>query len=160
MTNALKSKFEEKAAAIEAAVAGISEEDASRRPKEGEWSVRDVLCHLQGDAEHGFRDDLERFLKEDMPELDLSPGELYWTPEREKHSLQELAKATANQYRAIGDLMADLTPEQLERTGRIGFLKQVRGSDEIKLSEWVTVIAEYHLNQHISQLQALAAGSA
>jgi len=153
---ALKDKFDEKAATIEAAVAGISEEQATKRPAETEWNVRDVLCHLSGDATRGFRDDLQRFLDEDKPELGISPGELYWTPEREKMSLQDLAKSTAAQYRKIGELVAGLTPEQLERPARIGFLKQVRGSDEIKMGEWISIIVEYHLNQHIGQLQALA----
>jgi hypothetical protein len=36
-------------------------------------------------------------------------------------------------------------------------LKQARGNDEIKLGEWISLIVEYHLNQHIGQLQALCA---
>jgi hypothetical protein len=156
VTNAsLQSKFDEKAATIESAVAGVSEEQASKRPADGEWCVRDVLCHLSGDAEHSFRSDLDRFLKEDMPSLDVSPGDLYWTPAREKAPTQELAKSVAQQYRDIGTLVAGLTPEQLARPGRIAFLKQARGSDEIKLAEWINLIVEYHLNQHIGQLQTL-----
>lgn len=153
---ALKDKFDEKAATIESAVVGLSEEQATKAPDEGEWSARDVLCHLSGDARIGFRDDLKRILDEDKPELGVSPGELYWTPEREKMSLKDLAKSTADQYRQIGDLVANLTPEQLDRPARIAFLKDVRGSDEIKMGEWISIIVEYHLNQHISQLQALS----
>ena len=156
MNATLKDKFDEKASAIESTVAGISDEKASRRPAEGEWSVRDVLCHLSGDAQHTFRDDLNRFLKEDMPELGVVPGEVYTSPERESASIQELARSVAQQYRDIGTFVGGLTDEQLARPARIAFLKQVRGSDEIKLSEWISVIAEYHLSQHISQLQALA----
>ncbi len=156
VTNAaLKDKFDEKATAIESMVSGISEEQANRRPADGEWCVRDVLCHLSGDAEHSFRDDLGRFLEEDMPALDLSPGSLYWTSEREGASVQDLAKAVAQQYRDIGVLVGGLTDEQLSRPGRIAFLKEVRGSDEIKLGEWIAVISEYHLNQHLGQLKAL-----
>jgi uncharacterized damage-inducible protein DinB len=153
---ALKDKFDEKASTIESAVAGLSEEQSSKRPAEGEWSARDVLCHLSGDAEHGFRDDLKRILAEDKPALEITPGDLYWTPEREKMSLKELAKSTADQYRQIGDLVGGLTPEQLARPARIGFLKEVRGSDEVKLGEWISIIVEYHMNAHIGQLQALA----
>lgn len=151
----LKDKFDEKASSIEAAVSGISEDQASKRPAEGEWSLRDVLCHLSGDAEHSFREDLNRFLTEDMPSIDITPGELYWTPERKNLPLPELAKSVARQYSDIGTLVAGLTPEQLARPGRIAFLKQFRGTDEIKLGEWIGVISEFHLNDHISQLQAL-----
>lgn len=151
----LQDKFDEKASRIEAAVQGVSEEQAARRPAEGEWSMRDVLCHLSGDATSSFHDDLHRFLNEDVPEFGLTPGELYWTPDREKQSLSDLAKSTAGEYRKIGQFVSSLTPEQLDRVGRIGFLKQVRGSDEIKLGEWISVISEYHLNQHLGQLEAL-----
>jgi hypothetical protein len=151
----LKDKFEEKASRIEASIEGVSDEKAAKRPSEGEWSMRDVLCHLSGDASGGFHDDLHRFLNEEVPEFGLTPGELYWTPEREKQSLSELGKSTAAQYRKIGEFVATLTPQQLDRVGRIGFLKEFRGSDEIKLGEWITVISELHLNQHLDQLEAL-----
>ncbi len=153
----LKDKFDEKASEIESTVSGISGEKASRRPTADEWSVRDVLCHLSGDAEHSFRDDLNRILDEDKPELDVSPGELYWTSAREKASVQELARSVAEQYRQIGTLVAGLSAEQLDRPARIAFLKQARGNDEIKLAEWIGLIADYHLGQHIGQLRALCA---
>src|ERR1700730_9560808 len=147
----LKDKFDEKASEIESTVAGISLEKASSRPAAGEWSVRDVLCHLSGDAEHSFRDDLNRILDEDKPELDLTPGDLYWTPAREKASAQELAQSVAVQYREIGTLVAGLSAEQLDRSARIAFLKQARGNDEIRLAEWIGLMADYHLSQHIGQ---------
>jgi hypothetical protein len=156
MNATLKDKFDEKASEIESTVSGVSDEKASRRPAEGEWSVRDVLCHLSGDAQHTFRDDLNRFLEEDMPVLGVTPGELYSTPDRESASIQELARSVAAQYRDIGTFVSGLTEEQLARPARIAFLKEVRGNDEIKLSEWISLMAEYHLSQHISQLQALA----
>ena len=153
---ALKNKFDEKVAAIESAVSGISDEKAAKRPAEGEWSVRDTLCHLSGDAEQSFKDDLNRFLNEDLPQLGVTPGEVYSTPERDSAPIQELARSVAQQYRDIGTFVSTLTDEQLARPGKIAFLKEVRGSDEIKLSEWISVISEYHLNSHIAQLQALA----
>ena len=55
MNAPLKNKFEEKALAMESIVADISEEKAAKRPAEGEWSARDVFCHLSGDAEHTFK---------------------------------------------------------------------------------------------------------
>jgi len=151
----LKNKFDEKASAMESIVAGVSEEKAAKRPADGEWSARDVFCHLSGDAEHTFRDDLNRFLTEDVPALDVTPGELFWTADRESATIQELARAVAAQYREIGNFVSGLTDEQLARPARIAFLKEVRGNDEIKLSEWISLIVEYHLGQHLGQLQAL-----
>jgi hypothetical protein len=153
----LKDKFDEKASAMESIVSGVSDEKAAKRPAEGEWCVREVLYHLSVDAQHTFRDDLNRFLKENMPELGVTPGEVYLSPERENASIQELARSVAKQYRDIGAFVGGLTEEQLNRPARIAFLKQVRGSDEIKLGEWIGLIVEYHLTQHLGQLQALCA---
>ena len=54
-------------------------------------------------------------------------------------------------------VLISLTEEQLARPARIAFLKQARGNDEIKLGEWIALIVDYHLTQHIGQLQQLCA---
>jgi hypothetical protein len=144
----LKSQFDDKAAQIESAVDGVSEEKAKQQPQEGEWCAREVLYHLAGDADETFLDGINRFLNEDKPELPLTPGVVYASSEREKASLPELTSMVASQYRRLGDLLAGLDEAQLGRVARIGFLKQARGSDEVTLAEWVSLIANYHLNQH------------
>jgi hypothetical protein len=154
-SQSLKSLFDEKASQIEAVVAGMSEEHARQAPAAGEWCVREVLYHLSGDAGQTFYDDVRRFLEEDKPELPLTPGEVYTSPERESASLQELAASVADQYRKIGEFASGLSDEQLGRIARVGFLKQARGNDEVALSEWLSLTANYHLNLHIGQLQAL-----
>jgi hypothetical protein len=152
----LKSLFDDKAAQIESAVSGVSEEQAKRSPAAGEWCVREVLYHLSGDVDETFAQGIQRFINEDKPELPLTPGDVYTSPEREKATLQELAAAVAAQYRALGDYVAGLSNADLARIGRIGFLQQVRGSDEITLAKWATVIGNYHLNVHIEQIRNLA----
>jgi hypothetical protein len=152
----LKSLFDDKAAQIESAVSGVSEEQARKSPADGEWCVREVLYHLSGDVDQTFIEGIQRFIDEDKPELPLTPGDVYTSPEREKATLQELAAAVAAQYRALGDYVAGLSNADLARIGRIGFLQQVRGSDEITLAEWATVIGNYHLNVHIEQIRNLA----
>jgi hypothetical protein len=152
----LKSLFDDKAAQIESAVSGVSEEQAKRSPAAGEWCVREVLYHLSGDVDETFAQGIQRFINEDKPELPLTPGDVYTSPEREKATLQELAAAVAAQYRQLGEWAARLSEADLARIGRIGFLKDVRGSDEITLAEWATVIGNYHLNVHIEQIRNLA----
>lgn len=152
----LKTMFDEKASQIESAVSGVSEEKARQAPAAGEWCVREVLYHLSGDIDQTFVQGIQRFIKEDKPELPLTPGTVYTSPEREKAPLAELASSVAAQYRQLGDWVAGLGEADLARIGRIAFLQQVRGSDEITLAEWASVIGNYHLNQHIEQLRALA----
>lgn len=156
----LKSQLDERASQIESAVAGVSDKEARTRPAEGEWCVREVLYHLSGDAQETFLDGINRFINEDRPELPLTPGEVYASPEREQAPVRELAATVAQQYRELGELVAGLSDEQRARTGRIAFLKQARGHDEVTLAEWVSLIANYHLGQHIEQLRKLAASRA
>lgn len=151
----LKTLFDDRAAQIEAAVAGLSEERARQKPAEGEWCVREVLYHLAGDANETFLEGINRFLEEDKPELPLTPGDVYLSPEREAAGVGELASMVAGQYRELGEMVSRLDDGQLARIGRIGFLKQARGTDEVSLSEWVSLIANYHLDLHIGQLRAL-----
>jgi len=155
-SQSLRKMFDEKASQIEASVAGVSDEQAKKSPAEGEWCIREVLYHLSGDVDETFIEGIGRFISEDKPALDLTPGEVYVSPEREKASIEDLAKSVAAQYRQLGEWAAGLSDADLARIGRIGFLKEVRGSEEITLAEWATVIGNYHLNVHIEQIRSLA----
>jgi hypothetical protein len=155
-SQSLKSLLDDKAAQIEEAVSGVGEEKAKQSPAAGEWCVREVLYHLSGDVDETFAQGIARFINEDKPELDLTPGTVYISAEREKVPVAKLAASVAAQYRELGEYVAGLSEADLARIGRIGFLKQVRGNDEITLAEWASVIGNYHLNQHIEQLRALA----
>ena len=154
-SQSLKELFDEKADQIQQLASSLSEERAKQRPAGGEWCVREVLYHLSGDVDETFLDGINRFVNEDKPELPLTPGDLYLTPEREKAPVKQLAASVADQYRELGEYVAGLSDEALGRIGRIGFLKQARGNDELTLAEWVGLIANYHLNLHIDQLRAL-----
>lgn len=152
----LQSKFDDRANEIEAAVAGISDEKAQQKPAEGEWCVREVLVHLAGDADETFLDGIKRFKEESTPTLDLTPGTLSTSDEREKMSLSELAASVAKQYRDIGAFLGTLNEEQLGLPGKIGFLKQYTGSDDITLGNWATIMTDMHLVGHVQQLRDLA----
>jgi DinB superfamily len=69
----LKQQLDQKLQEIKQAVSGISEEKASKRPSEGEWSVNEVLSHLSG----GDGDDfgiLKRVTQEDTPVVEFEIG--------------------------------------------------------------------------------------
>ena len=63
-----------KGGSIESIVAGVSEEKAKAAPAAGEWCVREVLTHLSGDADETFLQGIKRFVDENTPTLDLTPG--------------------------------------------------------------------------------------
>lgn len=152
----LQEKFAEKAAAIESIVAGVNEEKAKQAPAAGEWCIREVLTHLSGDVEETFLQGIKRFKNENTPSLDLTPGTLSSSAEREKMPVRDLASSVAQQYREIGAFVGGLNDEQLNLPGKIGFLKQYTGSEDITLGNWATLMADMHLQQHVEQLRALA----
>ena len=47
---------------------GLNDISASRRPRDGEWSVKEVVCHLR-DANDVFHGRIQRMLTEDAPYL-------------------------------------------------------------------------------------------
>jgi len=150
----LKAQFNAKTDEIEKLVADLNEEQAAKAPADGEWCIREVLTHLSGDADETFHDGLKRFVLEDSPALGITPGQPY-TKGRENLPIQELSKDVVKQYRDIADWVGTLTPEQLDRTARIPFLKGTPLGETPTLQVWLGAMLSFHLPQHIEQLQKL-----
>jgi uncharacterized damage-inducible protein DinB len=155
-SQSLREKFAERAAAIESIVAGVSEDKAKAAPAAGEWCIREVLTHLSGDVDETFLQGIKRFTDESTPTLDLTPGTIYTSAEREKMPVKDLASSVAQQYREIGAFVGGLNEQQLNLPGKIGFLKQYTGTEDITLGSWATLMTDMHLQQHVDQLRALA----
>ncbi len=151
----LQAQMEQKVREIKDVVAGISDEQASRQPASGEWCVKEVLSHLTGSETASFRDGLNRFLEEDTPEMDLTPGQSYYGPQREQASVSELLSGVEQQYGEIGKFLAGLSEEQLARKAHIAFLKETPLGEYPTLAQWASAIMNFHLNEHINQLRNL-----
>lgn len=156
MSDALKAQFNAKTDEIERLVADLNEEAASKAPAEGEWCIREVLTHLAGDADQTFHDGFKRFVQEDTPDLGITPGQTY-AAGRENVPIQQLSKDVVKQYREIANWVGNLTPEQLSRTARIPFLKETPLGETPTLQIWLGAMLNFHLPQHIEQLQKLRA---
>src|SRR3970282_1781691 len=50
----LRAALEQKMKELGEALEGMSEDDAARRPADGEWSCKEMLSHLMGDEGEGF----------------------------------------------------------------------------------------------------------
>ena len=155
-SQSLQEKFAERAAALESIVGDISEAKAAKAPATGEWCVREVLTHLAGDVDETFLQGIRRFADENTPTLDLTPGTLSTSAERDKMPVKDLASSVAQQYREIGAFVGGLNDDQLNLPGKIGFLKQYTGSEDITLGRWAALMADMHLQDHVEQLRALA----
>src|SRR3972149_4260498 len=76
MGSALSEQMAQKVGEIKQAVAGISDEQASKPKGEEEWCVKEVLSHLCGDTDALSMYEFKRFLEEENPELGIVPGRL------------------------------------------------------------------------------------
>ncbi len=58
-------------------MAGVSEEDALWKPAPDRFSIAEVLSHLSHSEGHCYRDRLDRFLTEEMPEFEPDDAQMY-----------------------------------------------------------------------------------
>ena len=68
---------------LSGALAGVRDEDLDRVPKEGEWSLREVMAHILG-AEYGFLGVVQYGLAQDRPR-DPEKADERWASWREEH---------------------------------------------------------------------------
>ncbi|MEX1193726.1 MAG: DinB family protein [Dehalococcoidia bacterium] len=151
----LKDQLAEKVRLIDQLTAGLSDESASKAPAEGEWCAKEILSHLAGSETRSFADGIKSFLEEDTPEYPITPGDTYMGPSREGATVQELRQSVLDQYREIGDLVGNLSAEQLTRTAHMPGLKETPIGEYPPLSLWIGAIINFHLPAHIQQLENL-----
>jgi uncharacterized damage-inducible protein DinB len=152
----LQQQLNQKVQEIKQAVAGIDEEKATRSPGSGEWSAKEILWHLTGE-EHALKTfEMERFLKEETPDLGLTPGQTPYNEERSKTPVNELVSRVESQYAEVGSFLAGLSDEQLNRKAHIPFLKETPLGEYPTLGQWAIGLINFHLNDHVQQLKNLS----
>jgi len=125
----------------------------------GEWTARQVLCHLL--FEPGWKPValLERFATDTFPLIEITPGVTSVTPERQRMTLAELTAALDDQRREIFAYLETLSAQDLERKARIPIFQPLLGTDEVPLPVFVGGILEYHWRRHIEQLEKIRAAA-
>jgi len=123
-----------------------------RTPAPGEWTARQLLCHLL--FEPGFDPVplLESFAAVELPVVEITPGVATVTPERQRMTLPELTAALDAQRQAVFAYLETLDEDELERRARIPIFKPLIGTDEITLPIFVGAMFERHWNGHADQL--------
>ena len=147
----LRKKSEAAAANLYRQLEGM-EPYLERSDAAGEWTTREVLCHLL--FEPGWKPGalLETFAERDLPVIEISPGSTNVTPERQKLTLAELADALEIQRRELLGYLEGLGEADLQRKARIPLFKQFMGTDEIPVPVFVGAMFDYHWNDHAEQL--------
>ena len=137
------------------AVAGVDEDAASRRAADGSWSVKEHLSHLCGADGDSFLDGVRRFFDEDAPEVDVEPGVTHFDASRQAMTVDQLSARVQAQYRAIADVVARASAEELERTAHIALVAQTPLGDHPTLGQWVGVISGMHVAGHLEELRGM-----
>jgi hypothetical protein len=138
---------------LDAVVGGVDEDVASRRAADGSWSVKECLSHLHGADGDTFLDGVRRILDEGTPELNLEPGVTHFDASRQAMTVAQLASRVEAQYRAIANLVAGASAEELGRTAHIPLLAQTPFGDHPTLAQFVGVISGMHVAGHLEDLR-------
>jgi hypothetical protein len=147
----LKKKSDAAAANLSKQLEGMEPHlDKSDAP--GEWTTRQVLCHLLADPDWKPVAMLKSFTSSNLPVIEVNPGDAPVTPERQKMTIAQLREALEAQRRDIFGYLESLDDAELGRRAKIPLFKQFMGTDEIALPVYVGAMFDYHWNDHAGQI--------
>ena len=118
----------------------------------GEWTTRQVLCHLLADPDWKPVGTLRSLSTSNLPVIEINPGYAPVTSVRQNMTLAELREALEAQRRDIFGYLESLDDASLGRKAKIPLFKQFMGTDEIALPVYVGAMYDYHLNDHAGQI--------
>ena len=119
----------------------------------GEWTTREVLCHLLSEPGWDPVARLKTFAHRDYPVIDIQPGQLHVTDERKRMTLRQFVDTLDAQRRGVLAYLGGLTEADLQqRKARIPLFKQFMGTDEIPIARFVGALFDFHWNDHAGQL--------
>ena len=151
VVNELKKKSDEAAANLARQLQDMEPHlDKSDAP--GEWTTRQVLCHLLSAPDSKPVATLKSFATSNLPVIEIEPGHSPVTPERQKMTKAQLLDALEAQRREIFGYLESLSDADLARKAKIPLFKQFMGTDEIALPVYVGAMFDYHWNDHAGQI--------
>ena len=119
----------------------------------GEWTTRQVLCHLLFEPGWDPAATLRSFAERDLPVIEIEPGNPHVTDDRRRMTLGQLVDALDGQRRAVFGYLETLSDRDVQlRKARIPLFKQFMGTDEIPLAQYVGALFDFHWNDHAGQL--------
>ena len=118
----------------------------------GEWTAREVLCHLLLEPGVEAGGAARALAVGDPPLVDITPGAVTVTPERQRMTLADLLAALDGQRRDVFGYLATLGEADLARRARIPVFGPLLGTDEVPLPVFVGIMFDRHWAAHIEQL--------
>ena len=149
--NDLRAKCETAATNVKKQLEGM-ERHLDRADAPGEWTTREVLCHLLFAPGFDPVALLRTFSAGELPLVEITPGVTEVTPERKGLTLGQLHDALEAQRRGVFAYLDGLSAADLERKARIPIFKPLLGTDEISIPVFVGGMYDYHWSTHAEQL--------
>jgi hypothetical protein len=118
----------------------------------GEWTPRQVLCHLLLDPAVNPVALLKSFAISNPPTLEITTGQSNVSGWREFMSLGQFREALDDQRSEIFDYLEALSERDLGRKARIPPDKQLVGTEEVSIPVFVRAIYDRHWSDHVAQL--------
>lgn len=119
----------------------------------GEWTTRQVLAHLLFEPGWEPVSVLKRFAEKDLPLMEVNPGEVHMTAERQTMTLKQFVEAMDSQRRSVFAYLEGLSDAELtQRKARIPFFKRFMGTEETAIAAYVGAFFDFHWNNHAGQL--------
>ncbi len=144
---ALMERYRTGSAAIDAALAGITDEELDRPPAEGGWTARQVAHHL-ADSEAMAYTRLRRLVADAEPVTIQGYDEPRWAERLHYERPIAEAVAVAHAVRAASlSLLESLTPDEWERRG------EHSESGAYSVDRWLEIYAG-HPHEHAQQIRA------
>ncbi len=118
----------------------------------GQWTAREVLCHLL--FEPGWKPVplLKSFAHQNLPVIEIKPSDTNVSGERKTMTLKQFADALDAQRRDVMAYLDRLNEAELSRKSRIPIFKEIMGTDEVDIPTYVGALFEYHWNDHAGQI--------
>ena len=157
--NELRARSDKAWAHLKAQLQGMEPHlDKSDAP--GQWTTREVLCHML--FEPGWKPVplLKSFAHQNLPVIDIKPSDTNVSGERKTMTLKQLLDALDVQRRDLMAYLDGLGDAELSRKSRIPIFKEIMGTDEVDIPTFVGALFAYHWDDHAGQIAKIRRAAA
>jgi hypothetical protein len=134
--------------------ASLDEATASQAPAD-RWTPKQILSHLLGHEGGGLTKALQTYLEQDNPQIDLDPGNHFYTEKRALMTFAQLLTQFKVEYGHMADVAAGLSAEQLARKAHIPALKESPLGEYPTLAIFLGGLAEHHVSFHVDHMREI-----
>lgn len=148
--NGLKAKSDAAWANINKQLQGM-EPFLDKSDAPGEWTTRQVICHLLFEPGWDPVALLKSFSTSNLPVVEITSVS-DTSGSRQTASLKQLRDNLDAQRKAIWGYLEGLSDADLKRKARIPLFKELMGNEEVPIPVYVGALFDYHWNDHAGQL--------